>query len=343
MFDSTLFDVVIALIFVFFVFSLLVSGMNELVRKFLNTRSKGLWTAVRRMLDEGDYDYRTDWSPIIGDPPVREEGGGIAPQDVPNGDGEVDCASLFDQLFNHPLIARLDPTPAGDKSRLSHIPPTDFARAMVDILAPRDDDGNPQWDQIGNRIRALPDPLRSQLEILWREADNNIKDFRAAVESWFDAGMEQVSTWYKKRTRYAMFAYGLIVAVLFNVSAVIVTVDLYENDVIRDTVVGLAQQRVALAEAGTEPVDPVLGCTDRDCFRDEVRAIADTGLPVFWRRCPAGSGPVCGFEDTGRVAASIVGWIVTAAALSMGASFWFAILKRAFQLRPRTRDSSVSA
>jgi hypothetical protein len=336
-FDSTLFDVVVALVFVFFVFSLLVSGMNEGVRKLLNTRAKGLWTAIRRMLDEGQVDYRSDWTPVIGSPPTRETGAGMAPQDVPVGDNGNTCATLFDQFFNHPAISRLDPTPSGKASRLSHIPPTDFARAMVDILAPRDGNGDPQWDQIGTRVRELPAPLRAQLEILWKEAGHDVERFRAAVESWFDTGMERVSTWYKKRTRWAMLGYGLLVAVLFNVSAVVITADLYENDVVRDTVIGLAQQRVALTEETRQQIDETLACTDRDCFRDEVRAIADTGLPLFWRRCPAGKGPVCGFESGGRIAATIVGWLITAAALSMGASFWFAVLKKAFEIRPRPK------
>lgn len=343
MFDSTLFDVVIALIFVFFVFSLLVSGINEGVRKILNTRSKGLWVAVRRMFDEGDVGYRQGWTPFLPRAPQREEGGGLAPQDVqPEGEGD-DCASLFDQFFNHPMIARLDPTPTGGQSRLSHIPPSDFARAVVDVLAPRDDNGNPQWEKTGERIKELPEPLRSQMELLWREASTNIEQFRMSVESWFDASMQRVTDWYKKRTRYAMFAYGLAVAALFNVSAVVITHDLYENDVIRETVVGLAEQRIAVAEAGGDSVDPAVGCKTRECFRDEVRAITDTGLPLLWRRCPPGNGPLCGFEDGGRWLATIVGWFVTAVALSMGASFWFAVLKRAFRIRSRITGTESPA
>ena len=335
MFDSALIDVVIGLIFVFFVFSLLVSGMNELARKLLNTRAKGLWASIRRMLDEGEYDYRTDWNPVIGNSPPRLSGTGIAPHDTQSADGSVACASLFDQFFNHPLISRLDETPTGKNSRLSHIPPTEFARAIVDVLTPRDAQGRPDWDNIGDELQKLPAPLRSQLEILWAEADRNVEKFRMAVETWFDSSMERVSNWYKKRTRYAMLGYGLLVAIVFNVSAVIVTVDLYENEVVRDTVIGLAEQRIALAESGDAPVDPATGCTTRECFRDEVQAIADTNLPVFWRRCPPGGDPLCGFENGGRIAATIVGWLVTAAALSMGAAFWFALLKRAFQVRSK--------
>ena len=331
-FDNTVLEVVIGLIFVFFVLSLLVSGINEVVRKILNTRSKSLWTAIQRMLDEGAYDYPTDWSPAMGDAPQRVDSAGVVPQGQ---QAEAGGPTLFDQFFNHPLISRLDPTPSGKASRLSHIPATDFARAMVDILARDGDAGEPAWDRMGDNIQGLPAPLRSQLEVLWAEANENIHDFRVGLESWFDASMQRVSNWYKKRSRLAMFGYGLLVAVVLNVSAIIVTVDLYENDVIRDTVIGLAEQRVTLDVEG-QPTGAATGCTDRECFREEVRAIADTGLPVFWRRCPPGSGAVCGFEDSGRVAATIAGWLVTAAALSMGASFWFALLKRAFELRSGT-------
>lgn len=334
MLDSALIDVVVALIFIFFVFSLLVSGMNELVRKALNTRAKGLWAAVRRMLDEGDLDYRNEWTPFMAKSPQRMAGTGIAPPQTEVADGSVICATLFDRFFNHPVIARLDATPEGKTSRLSHIPPPDFARAIVDILTPRSDD-KPDWDGIGDEIQKLPDALRSQIEPIWAEASGNIERFRQGLESWFDSSMQRVTIWYKKRTRLAMVAYGLLVAGLFNVSAIVLTVDLYENEVVRDTVIGLAAQRVATADAGEELVDPAFGCTDRECLRREVQTLADTQLPIFWRRCPTESGPWCGFESNGRLAATLLGWAVTAAALSMGAAWWFAVLKRAFTIRSR--------
>lgn len=338
MLNSTVFDVVIGLVFIFFVFGLLVSGINELVRKVLNTRSKSLWGAIRRMLDEGEYTWPKNMSVTLEAAPGRSAPAGLAPSGAEGDEVAPQAWPLFDKLFNHPLIARLDPTPSGRASRLSHIPPTEFARALVDILAPRDGSPAPVWSKIGDEINKLPAPLRSQLQVLWEEAQGNVRSFRIAIEEWFDAGMQRVSDWYKKRSRVAMFVYGLGVAILFNVSAVIVTVDLYENEIVRETLVGLAAQRVAVVE--DEPVDPVSGCADRECVQREVAAIVDTGLPVWWRECPVGSETrICGFENVGRGAASIVGWLVTAAALSMGASFWFAILKKAFRLRPQTSEA----
>jgi hypothetical protein len=348
MFGSTVLDVVIGLVFVFFVFSLLVSGINEFVRKLLNTRSKVLWGSIGRMLDEGTHGYREGWTVKVGVEPTRTAPSGDAPVGVavvtPSGAtpaaspgaGAVPTVqatgtSLFDQLFNHPLIARLDPTPKGKKSRMTHIPPRDFARAMLDILAPRDPNGAPVWDHLEQGIEQLPPGLRSQFDVILQEAHGDIKEFRLGIESWFDSSMERVSDWYKKRARKAMFAYGLLVAGLFNVSAVVVTADLYENEILRDTVVSLAESQVSASDAN----DGAAPCADRACVEAQVKALVDTQLPVLWRTCPLEGGEerTCGFESGGRVLASVAGWIITAAALSMGASFWFSILRKAFKLR----------
>ena len=70
-----------------------------------------------------------------------------------------------------------------------------------------------------------------------------------------------------------------------------------------------------------------------------IGALVDTRLPVLWRRCEAAGGATawCGFESGDRWVATIVGWLATAVALSVGASFWFALLKKAFRVREQTR------
>jgi hypothetical protein len=336
-FGSTVLDVVIGLMFIFFVFSLLVSGINEFVRKLLNTRSKVLWESIRRMLDEGEFTYPTSRTVSIAPEPTRDVSTGLAP---PGSAGAVGVAgtddTLFDQFFNHPIISRLDPTPQGKKSRITHIPGREFGLAMVDILAPRNEAGAPMWSEIEDRVDTLPAPLRSQFQVLLAEAQGDIKQFRIAIEGWFDSGMERVSDWYKKRSRKAMFAYGLLVAGLFNVSAVVITADLYQDEIIRETVVGLAEQNLAEASADATGAE----CADRACIEANINDLIETRVPVLWRQCPIGNEEtrLCGFESPARTAASLIGWIVTAAALSMGAAFWFSLLKKAFEVR-KTRQA----
>jgi hypothetical protein len=209
---------------------------------------------------------------------------------------------------------------------VAHIAPTDFARALVDILTPDDPDGNKRWEQLGDEIAKLPRPLRSQFQLLYEEAQGNVLRFREALEGWFNNGMARVSAWYRQRTRLAMFGYGLIVAVAFNVSAVHVTTELYQNDVVRQTVVELAA-----SQAAQEAIE---NCTNRACVEEAVGNVVDTGLPVLWRTCQEADGDVlCGFEDGRAIIGTVAGWLITAAALSVGAAFWFALLKRAFKVR----------
>lgn len=323
MFANSILDVVIGLTFVFFVCSLAVSGMNELVRKVLNTRAKALWTSINRMLDESEtapqserITARLEAVPLRGQPALRSG--------IPDSDGG---ATLAARLFDHPVIGRLDPTRLNKPSRISHIPPTDFARALVDILTPDDAAGNKQWDRIGAEIAKLPRPLRSQFQLLYEESQGSVLQFRQAIEGWFNDGMARVSRWYKQRTRVAMVGYGLLVAVLFNVSAVNVTAELYANDVVRETVVQLAATEITQED--------IQDCTNPTCVEEAVGNVVDTGLPVLWRSCvnENDSKVLCGFEDGRAIAGTVIGWLITAAALSVGAAFWFALLGRAFRLR----------
>ncbi len=334
MFDNSIFDVVIGLLFVFFVFSLVVSGINEGVRKLLNTRSKALWVAVQRILDESDSaPQTTSLSPALGPVPDRTDVSSN-PRTVV---GSEPAESLARQLYDHPVIARLDTARLGRPTRINDIPPREFARALVDILTPDDPDGNPLWDGIEERIRELPGPLRTQFQLLYREADGDVLRFRLAVETWFDSSMERVSSWYRSRTRIVMVLYGLAVAVFFNVSAIGVTTELYRNDVVRDTV-------VSLAETNATGLGGIEDCTTRTCVEAEVSSVLDTGLPIWWRTCPGigtDSGDHwCGFEDFGSSLATVAGWLITAAALSIGASFWFGLLKRAVRIRSQPGGSS---
>lgn len=326
---NSIVDVVIGLAFVFFVCSLAVSGMNEFVRKLLNTRAKALWTSISRMLDPSEAAAQSErMTARLEEPPARNHPVHRTHREVASG------ASLAGLLYDHPLIGRLDPTRLTKPAQISHIPPREFARALVDILTPEDADGNKRWDQLGDEVRRLPRPLRAQFLVLYQEAEGNVLQFREAIEEWFSSSMDRVSEWYKRRTRVVMFGYGLVLAVAFNVSAVNMTVELYENDVVRETVVELAATQVVS--------DDLQECTNRTCVKEQIGRIVETGLPVLWRECPDGNdaGGLCGFEDWRATTGTIVGWLITAAALSVGAAFWFALLKRAFRLRSNARDSS---
>lgn len=168
MFASSILEVVIGLLFVFFVCSLAVSGINEFVRKLLNTRAKALWTSINRMLDGSErapqsegITARLDNAPSRG--PMLVDGG------TPDDRADV---SLAARLYDHPVIGRLDPTRLTAPSRITYIPPTDFARALVDILTRRTPTGtssgtSSRTASVGCRVRCA---RSSSCSTKWPEA-----------------------------------------------------------------------------------------------------------------------------------------------------------------------------
>ena len=355
---SIILDVIIGLAFVFFVFSMLASGVNELVRKALNTRAKALWKSIGQILDQNPglfWEKRVSAS--LGPAPKRADPRGLhADSGTPTSHGaKAKTGRLVSssQLLAHPLIQSLDPARKGKQTRIHHIPNREFARAIVNLLTRPGDSSqdtptedtpterlsslSSQWDKIGEGIATLPEGLSEQFQLLYEEAGQDIVKFRDAIEGWFDTRMAQVSDWYKKRTRWALAFYGIVIAVVFNVSAIGVTAELIEDEVIRDSLVVLAQQN-------PEFPSQTDACADKECVEKRVGALVETGLPIWWRKCPSldstdtatsneEPAPWCGFENRRAAAVSLAGWAVTAGALAMGASFWFATLRRALGFR----------
>jgi hypothetical protein len=62
MLDNVALDVVIGLIFIFLIYSLLATTINEGIAVNFNLRGRKLEHAIRRMLDDGFHTEHTFWS-----------------------------------------------------------------------------------------------------------------------------------------------------------------------------------------------------------------------------------------------------------------------------------------
>jgi hypothetical protein len=332
-FDSTIWNVALGLGFVFFAFSLIASGVNELVRKALNTRAKALWKALKQILETGREPFRGGGDRLG---IALADGAPIKPEP------ERAVGSLTaGGVLAHPIILSLDPTHHGRKSRLSFIPPREFASVAVDILGHGTEGST--LDRIRGAVPSLPEPVRTELLQLLEQAGDRLDEFRDAVEEWFDGRMQRVSDWYKRRTRWALAAYGLFIAVIFNVNAITTTQELWTNDVVSDAVAQLANEQVGILT----PAEGSAEC-GQDCVEADVSRILDTGLPIGWD--PACGSEGCSLGDYGRAIwdavstgwdsglLNVLGWLLTAAALAMGATFWFDLLRKAAGLRGGRRS-----
>jgi hypothetical protein len=325
---SGVIDLAIGLIFLFLVFSLLVSGANEILAEALGYRSRQLWRTIRQMLDGGENhpvkgaiveDHRPEISPTT----TGEEG---------------DTPSWAVALYQHPLISQLEKSVRSEHSRLSQIPSSTFSQAMIDLLVPAE--GETSVDQVEAAVRALPNtlPFRGPLLAIARQAGGDVDHLRKEIGDWFDGRMEALSATYKRHVKWVMLVFGLVVAFSMNVNAVEAARTLYRDQPLREAIV---QKAIDLsnqcgAPAGTSlspqlaPATANSQASVSECVGEQVsNADSSLKLPAGWTgwdKDAIGSG-------SWAFLLRILGWLAAAVALSQGAPFWFDLLRRARSLK----------
>lgn len=328
MFDAPIVQVAVGLIVVFFVFSTLCSGLAELINRALHLRADYLLRGIKSLLN--------------GSGPVQMQV--LDFQEAAEGAQRM-CqpGELADLLLKLPIIGTLGQQADGDpivkKNMPSYLPARTFAAGIMDILIP-EQDGSTTFDQLITRIEQLPEPARSSLLAIAKNANQSVAQFRQNVARWYDDQMDRVAGWYKRRVRVFIMIFAAIFAIGFNVNIVTLAKSLYTNP---DSRQALVAQSDALQQC---PADQREQCT-QDAAENVVR-LGKSTLPLFWQptriECVTGAGtagtaPDCGFfeaRDMGSVwgwVLAIIGWLIAAGAFAMGGPFWFDVLGKLASLR----------
>ena len=251
----------------------------------------------------------------------------------------------------------------------SYIPARTFALAMIDIL---------NKDKFNDKtvIQNIEDFLRSHhqqfaknkaveaLLTLLIDAKNDAKEdyqklqkFQTNLENWYNDAMDRVSGWYKRYTQKVLLIVGLVIAIVFNVNSVSIVHLLWVDRDLRDGMVSAATDYLKSHQNG--PVD-TNGTSDSSSqtisakalvarMESSVKAVNEVTnkymLPVGWRhsRCDY---LVWWKNNTLDMALNalvvLAGWLITAGALSLGASFWFDMLNKIMIVRNTVKPQEKS-
>jgi hypothetical protein len=304
-------DVAIGLVFLYSLLSTVCSVVNEWIASVLGWRAKTLEDAIRNLL--GDPGVKKGFREWLGRIDVR----GLKHEPPVLGD-------LTSQVFDHWRITALVRDPSSSvrrRRRPSYLPPRAFSLAVAETIAQHaaPDPRQPAaWRQADDAILARVDGVlrslpaghaRAALEKAAINAHGTLEGFRAQVEIGFDDAMERASGWYKRKVQLVVVLLAAVVAIGLNVDSARVASRLWKDEPTRTAA-------VARASSAEQPEDAAQAV-------DRVRELQ---LPMGWG---AGAGP----SDAGEAVQRIPGWLITIAALSLGAPFWFDLLSRVARLR----------
>jgi hypothetical protein len=225
------------------------------------------------------------------------------------------------KLYAHPVVAGL----IRGKSRWwhreerypSYIPARVFAIAVLNPLK----EGKVTATSVTDAIAALPNGKPKQaVETLWVEAADDVSRFRASLETWYDEAMSRVSGWYRRRVQFWLWVWALALTIGLHVDTIQIANTLWTDDATRAAVVARAEKA-----AGTPLTE-----TNLQNAAENVQELDALRIPIGW----SGSFPEGDFQhDLWVVLINALGLLLTAVALTLGAPFWFDLLKKVANIR----------
>ena len=213
-------------------------------------------------------------------------------------------------VYKHPLIDNL----AKNGKKPSYIAPETLTTVLLHVVAKQGDtkQNTPQTaaDARG-LVDRIPDnhALKDILGAILDDGQGTVEELRSGLASWFDEGMNRVSGWYKRQAKILIFAIAAALTAGTNASSIHIAEELWRNDALRT-------QIAAQAEAAAHEDHPsALQADDYETFES---------LPIGW------DNVVGGWHDWFK---RTLGWLITTAAISLGAPFWFDLLGKVANLR----------
>jgi hypothetical protein len=171
-----------------------------------------------------------------------------------------------------------------------------------------------------------------------------LQQLQTNLENWYNDAMDRVSGWYKRYTQNVLMIIGLGLAIAFNVSSVRIAHTLWIDRDARQGMVDAANDYLK-----ANPTLPTGTGSLADQMKTSVQAVnqvsAELLLPLGWRFSPSQyvdwwkQYPVA---MSGDALVVLIGWLITAGALSLGASFWFDTLNKIMVIRNTVKPEEKS-
>lgn len=213
-------------------------------------------------------------------------------------------------FYDHPMIAALNSSRLLRTGAPSYISKDTFVDVVMDMAKAAFNPAPPP----------APTPLEKVVGALAGQPAASAKEVKEQLGKWFDDAMERVSGAYKRWTQVAALILGLIIAVAANIDTIAIIKSLgnspQQASQFADSLDKIVKQYPELKQDNQAEI--------RERLSDAVKAAS---LPIGWKDGLSWRAVIQAFAH------SIMGWLLTALAASLGAAFWFDTLKRFVSIR----------
>jgi hypothetical protein len=343
MFQNAAIDVAIGLILMYLMLSLLCTVANEFIATKLELRSSTLKDALQKLIDDPAVlaNFK-DHGLIASNFRAASTGSQTTWEAVKSGG-----ASVRASLPGAPAPAA--PAVAPDQeTHPSYLAGGTVALALIGSLLKQGGNANATgFADVKSAIDNLPpSKIKDALQANVVQANQEIDALRQGIATWFDDSMDRLSGAYKRKMKWIGMLIGLVVAIAFNADSFKVATTLWNDADRRASAVEIATKIAkepvpAQEQSGSQQTDTKKQDTAKKPvdLKKEIEKTEDTlrSLPIGWN-CPKADGSTDYYACAGQgmrdlTIVQFLGWFLTAAALTLGAPFWFDLLDKFINLR----------
>lgn len=308
MLDSPFLDLAVTLTAIYFLLGLITSSVKEIIDTVLRTRAKDLKKAIDNLL------FDTQWPAIA------------------------------EKIYASPFLLSLQK----EKDRFPpYIPSRNFSLAMLEVIKNGYKDPL-SVDKIRELINAddslIQGDAKRLLLTLLDHAHGNLEKFIHDVEKFYDDAMERLSGRYKRKVRKILLLIAFIIAGALNVDSIHLVKTYWRDQRLLSEAANIAVEYTKEKDL-LHPVS-VTDSSRRDTIFQrivgETNKIVQVNYKIKQMSVPLGWFP----ENIPDTAFSpwllkVVGWILTAIAISLGAPFWFDMLNKLGNVRANKKPEKA--
>lgn len=244
MFNNSLINVFIGLAFLFLIYSLFVTALQEAIATILKRRSRMLYSGIRTMLTNTprvpvnkrvslilqflasiwwwiQYFFHA-FIQFFSKSDQRAQKILLLKSYIDSGSKEV---KLYDKIYKNPIIKNFRQNIFFNKP--SYISPQNFAALLVEEiknLKAKNRYKTATFQMVEDTLMEFKDRIDVEavdiLKFHLNEAAGDLNVFKSRLEKWFNDSMDRVSGWYKRNTQFILLLLGLVLSVVMNIDTI---------------------------------------------------------------------------------------------------------------------------
>jgi len=319
-------DLLIGIFFVYFLLSIICCTLQEIRAGFFNLRSQNL---KKWIIDTFNINV------------IHEQGLGNKILSNITIDGLTQCDRSSSYLTNTAFVGAL----------LEEIHKSGSGDELLDennLIKPY------SFESIKEAIKKsdlVKQGMKQMLLQFHAESFQNLDSFREKIGSWFDEAMARNGGTFKKKAQLAVLLFSIVVTIGINVDSLKLIRYFYENPDATRKVADAAERitkdqtlitQMTAAKADTAMKSGIDHLTENaNKIADYKKQLDDLHLPIGWdMKIYEGYGCL---TEAGFWPRTIIGWLMTILAVSLGAPFWFDLLNKVVNLRSAGRRVDQSS